>query len=183
LTKESLLYDNLHISPDKKWIIAQQQTVNRPPQTNLYDIDGNYIATLALSSDLALIETDQIVLPELFTYKADDQTTDLYGILSFPSNFDPQKKYPMILDIYGGPGSQRVHNLYQPANPNTEYGFIIATIDNRGTPNRGKAFAATTYLNLGTVDVKDIADGVKFLRRRPYIDSRCIGIVGHSYGG
>ncbi|MCP4709141.1 MAG: alpha/beta fold hydrolase [Planctomycetes bacterium] len=183
LTKESFLYDNLHISPDKKWLIAQQQTIDQPPQTNLYDIDGNCIAILAVSSDLALIETDQIVLPEIFTYKADDQTTDLYGMLSCPSNFDHKKKYPMILDIYSGPRSQPEHNIYQHTNPDTEYGFIIATIDNRGTPNRGKAFAAATWLRLGAVDVKDLADGVKFLRRRPYIDARCVGIVGHSYGG
>lgn len=183
LTKKSYNYNNLHISPDKKWLIAQHQAVNHPPQTNLYDIEGNYIATLAVSSDLALIETDQLMLPELFSYKADDLTTDLYGILHFPSNFDPKKKYPMILDVYGGPGSQRVHNLYQPLNPNTEYGFIIASIDNRGTPNRGKDFADATWLRLGDVDVKDLADGVEFLRRRSYIDDRRVGIVGHSYGG
>lgn len=183
LTNLPFNHSNLYISPDKKWFVIQYEAVDSPPATLLYDIEGNYVAALAQSADRPAETGSEPVLPELFSYKADDGITDIYGILYKPSNFDPRKKYPLVLDIYGGPGSQRVRNQYQTHNPNTEYGFIIAHIDNRGTPNRGKAFETATYLRLGTVDVKDLADGVKFLRQRPYIDGSRVGIVGHSYGG
>jgi dipeptidyl-peptidase-4 len=109
--------------------------------------------------------------------------TDLFGVLYKPSKFDPRKKYPLLVDVYGGPLSQAVSARFIPARVECEYGFLIAEIDNRGTVNRGKKFESATYMRLGDVDIKDQADGVRYLSQRPYVDSTRVGIMGHSYGG
>ncbi|MFC1555426.1 alpha/beta hydrolase family protein [candidate division KSB1 bacterium] len=122
---------------------------------------------------------------ELFTFKAIDGTTDLYGVLHKPEDFNPNKKYPLIISVYGGPASRAVRNTYQNgSNTYNDLGFLVAQIDNRGTSGRGKAFMAADYKKLGTVDIQDQADGARFLAKdRSYVDERRIGIVGHSYGG
>ena len=107
----------------------------------------------------------------------------MQGILHKPAHFDPNRKYPLVINVYGGPSSRGISNTYQPADPYCEFGFLIATIANRGTTDRGKAFEDATYLKLGTVDIKDQVDGVKFLCQRPYVDATRVGIFGHSYGG
>src|SRR5262245_29142714 len=100
-----------------------------------------------------------------------------------PSDFDPARQYPLLIDVYGGPLSQSVRNRFRAAESECEYGFLIASIDNRGTRNRGKAFEAAAYMKLGDVDLQDQVLGVKYLCRRPYVDSSRVGIYGHSYGG
>jgi dipeptidyl-peptidase-4 len=124
-----------------------------------------------------------LVPPELFSFKADDGTTMLYGTLHKPAHFDPNRKYPLVISVYGGPSSRGVSNRYNPANAYCEFGLLVATIANRGTTGRGKAFESATYLKLGIVDIKDQADGAKFLCQRPYVDASRVGIYGHSYGG
>jgi dipeptidyl-peptidase-4 len=182
LTSEPLNHTTVDVSPDGKWFIATAEASDTPPTSAIYSIDGTRIATLA-ESDRTRFDEMQMQMPELFTFKADDGTTDLYGVLFKPSDFDEQKKYPLLIDVYGGPESQAVRNRFVAANPACEYGFIIAKIDNRGTVNRGKAFESTTYLQLGEKDMKDQADAVRFLAKRPYIDASRVGIYGHSYGG
>ena len=170
------------ISPDGKWIIAEVQSTDTPPTTMLFDSHGKQVATLA-SSDSSLFHQLNMSLPELFRFKADDGVTDLYGVLYKPSNFNPKNKYPLLIDVYGGPHSQAVRNRFAPARAECEYGLLIAQIDNRGTVNRGKSFESATYLRLGDVDLKDQADGVRYLAQRPYVDASRVGIMGHSYGG
>jgi dipeptidyl-peptidase-4 len=120
---------------------------------------------------------------ELFSFRADDGETDVYGVLYTPAHFDPQKKYPLIVSVYGGPASRGLRNTFRLADPYCEFGFLIARIANRGTTARGKAFESATYLRLGEVDIQDQADGVRTLCERPYVDASRVGIYGHSYGG
>ena len=173
---------SIQLSPDRRWFISTCETINTPPTTALYDTEGNRVATLA-ESDISRFNELGLQAPEPFTFKADDGVTDLYGVLYKPSKFDPARRYPLVIDVYGGPLSQRVRNRYRPANAYCEFGFLIAVIDNRGTTGRGKAFESATYLKLGDVDLKDQADGVRYLARRPYVDGDRVGIFGHSYGG
>ncbi len=183
LTSFPLGHSGFQISPDGKWVVAKCEAYDTPPRTVLYDSDGNRAATLA-ESDASKIEELGLYLPERFTYKASDGKTDLYGQLYKPSNFDPKRKYPLIVDVYGGPViPPRLRNRFSPVKAATEYGFLVAVMDNRGTPGRGRAFESATYLKLGIVDIQDQVDGVKFLSQRPYVDSRRVGIVGSSYGG
>jgi dipeptidyl-peptidase-4 len=172
----------VEFSPDGKWFITCYETVTQPPTTALYDVEGRRVATLA-ATDFAALQALGYPEPELFSFKADDGETDLYGSLYKPPGFDPRLKYPLVIDVYGGPGSQAVRSRYRTTQPGCEQGFIVARIDTRGTGGRGKAFLGAVYRKLGIVDIKDQADGVRYLTRRPYIDADRVGIYGHSYGG
>ena len=176
------LNHSIRMSPDGKWFITEYESADTPPTTALYDTEGNRIATLA-ESDLTQFSTLSLQRPEPFAFRADDGKAILYGVLFKPSEFRKNRKYPLIIDVYGGPLSQSVRNRFVPAIPACEYGFLIAKIDNRGTMNRGKAFEAATYMKLGDIDLKDQADGARVLAQRPYVDSNRVGIYGHSYGG
>ena len=141
------------------------------------------IATIATGDDSTLA-AQGIRASELFTCKAADGVTDLYGELFFPPAFDETKSYPLIVDTYGGPTVQLVKDVWRPCNPHTALGFLIARVDNRGTPGRGKAFETATYRALGGADADDQAAAVSFLvSDRAYIDGKRVGITGHSYGG
>jgi dipeptidyl-peptidase-4 len=181
LTREPARH-SIRISPDGRWFITQYETITQPPVTALYDTEGARIATLA-ESETELIAEQGWPDPELFTFTAADGETDLYGWLYKPKGFDPRRSYPLVIDVYGGPDSKGVRNSYRLAHPGCLYGFLVAKIDNRGTGGRGKAFLGAAYQRLGDVDLRDQADGARFLAQRPYVDAERIGIYGHSYGG
>ncbi len=182
LTADPLNHTTIELSPDAKWFIATSEAVDAMPTTSLYSGEGGIVKTLC-ESDRTSFDDWELPMPELFKFKADDGQTDVFGVLYRPSDFDPTKKYPLVIDAYGGPESQGVRNRFTAANPSCEYGFLIAKIDNRGTINRGKAFESATYLRLGEKDLQDQVDGVKYLAQRPYVDASRVGIFGHSYGG
>ncbi len=181
LTQEPLNH-TVSVSPCGNWFIARGESLSEPPITRLHDRDGEVIAALA-EPDRERIAELGWTKPELFSFSAEDGETTLYGSLHKPTDFDPERSYPLLINVYGGPLSQRVRNTYRPAEPLSEFGFIIASIDNRGTANRGKAFKDAAYLKLGIVDMKDQVDGVHHLVQRPYIDGDRVGIYGVSYGG
>lgn len=180
LSRVELNHTSINIAPTHDYYVAVTESIETPPYTAVYDMQGRRLAVLA-ESDVSRMAGRSA--PEMFTFKADDGVTDLYGVLFKPSDFDETKKYPLIIDVYGGPQSHGVPARFVPANPYCEFGFLIAKIDNRGTTNRGKAFESANYLKLGTVDLKDQADGVRYLAQRPYVDGSRVGITGHSYGG
>lgn len=182
LTRDGLNHTAVDVSPCGKWFVARSEAVNVPPTTRLYDGDGEVVAVLA-EPDQQRIDELGWHEPELFTFKADDGEKDLYGVLYKPRDFDPKGTYPLLVSVYGGPLSQTVRNAWRPAEPLCEFGFLVASVDNRGTANRGKAFKDAAYLKLGIVDVKDQADAVVYLTQRPYVDGNRVGIYGTSYGG
>ncbi len=182
LTNRPRHHSGFSIAPNHKWVVATYESVDAPPTTALFNESGEEVAVLA-TSDTARAQELGLAAPELFTFKASDGTTDLQGILHKPSHFDPDRKYPLLISVYGGPTVRGISDRYQPADPYCEFGFLIATIANRGTTERGKAFETATYLKLGTVDIQDQVDGVKLLCQRPYVDATRVGIFGHSYGG
>jgi dipeptidyl-peptidase-4 len=120
---------------------------------------------------------------EMFTYTAADGKTLLRGTISFPSDFDPSKTYPVLASVYGGPGSAATRETFVQANPLAEYGFLILSLDSRAAPGQGKRTLDAVYLKLGQVEMDDMAEGVKALRSRPYVDPERVGIYGTSYGG
>ena len=109
----------------------------------------------------------------------------LYYRLTKPSSFDPNRRYPVIVLVYGGPGTQLVRDEFPPPVPQlfAQAGFGVFELDNRGSANRGKAFEDPIHRRLGHVEVADQLAGVEFLRQQPWVDSSRIGIHGHSYGG
>jgi len=125
---------------------------------------------------------------EYGTLIADDKKTELYYSIIKPFDFDSTKQYPVILDVYGGPHYQNITNnwlngydirpFYLAAN-----GYIIFSLDNRGSSNRGMEFESATYLSLGDIESKDQKLGIDFLHTKEYIDTTKIGVMGWSYGG
>ncbi len=182
LTNSPLNHTYFNFAPDHSHVIAVREQFDIPPSTVVYNAKGEEVAVLN-EGDRKGAEELNLVPPELFSFTADDGSTQIYGTLHKPANFDENKKYPLVVEVYGGPQSGAFRNRYRAANPSCEFGFIVAKIGNRGTTARGKAFESANYLNLGGVDMKDQADGVRFLAQRPYIDGNRVGMYGHSYGG
>jgi len=158
------------------------QTHDSPPETHLLDKDGKVVAVLA-RSDLAKFEELGLRKIELFTFKAADGQTELHGILQFPSNFDPAKKYPLLVNVYGGPNTSGARETFGNPSLLTEFGFLVASFDSRSLAGRGRKFSDPFYHHLGIVEVDDQAAGVKALEERPYVDKDRVGVYGTSYGG
>lgn len=172
----------VNISPDNKYFIDIAQTHDNPPFTQLVDMKGKVIEVLA-KSDMTKFEQLGLKKVELIKFKSADGEWDLYGMLNFPSNFDPSKKYPVLVSVYGGPGTNAASEQFRTPSSLTEYGFIVASFDSRGCAQRGKKIADELYGWMGTVEMEDQAEGVKSLYSRPYIDKERVGIFGTSYGG
>lgn len=127
----------------------------------------------------------EIVLGQI---KAADDTTDLYYRMLRPVDFDPTKRYPVIVYVYGGPHSQQVTNAWGATHSGWEIfmaqkGYLVFCLDNRGTSNRGRAFETVTHRRLGEVEAADQLRGIDFLRSLPYVDADRVGVHGWSYGG
>jgi len=123
----------------------------------------------------------------IFTIKADDGT-DLYCRMITPPGFDPTKKYPVLVYVYGGPHAQLVTNSWNGGASYFLYymaqeGYIVFTLDNRGSAHRGRDFEQALHRNMGSIEVEDQADGVDYLKSLPYVDADRIGVNGWSYGG
>jgi dipeptidyl-peptidase 4 len=121
------------------------------------------------------------------TLKADDQTP-LYGKVFYPTHFDSTKKYPVIVYLYNGPNVQLLSNSF-PSSGNLWYeymaerGYVVFTMDGRGSSNRGLKFEQATFRQLGTVEMADQMQGVNYLKSLPFVDSTRMGIHGWSFGG
>lgn len=124
---------------------------------------------------------------DLFTLKSENGD-NLYCRLFKPVDFDTTKKYPTIVYLYNGPGVQLINNTWNGAGDlwfqyMAEHGFVIFTIDGRGTANRGLAFEQASFRHLGTVEIKDQLVGINFLKDQKYVDSNRMGLFGWSFGG
>lgn len=173
---------SVNIAPGGKHFIDISQTHNTPPFTNLIDAKGKVIAELA-KSDISKWEELGLKTVEAFTFTSADGVTELHGLMHFPSNFDPKKKYPLILANYGGPATNEFSENFIYPNALTEYGFLVVDIDGRNVRGRGKRLLDQLYGNLGIVEQDDFAEGIKSLYGRPYFDKDRVGVYGTSYGG
>ena len=122
------------------------------------------------------------------TIKAADGTTDLYYRMVMPVGFDPKKKYPTIVYVYGGPHAHNVDARWHYCSRSWETymaqkGYLLFILDNRGSENRGKVFEQVTFRHLGDHEVEDQMEGVKYLKSLAYVDSTRLGVHGWSFGG
>jgi dipeptidyl-peptidase-4 len=120
---------------------------------------------------------------EMINFMSVDGRTPLLGLLQFPSNFDPTKRYPMLVSVYGGPNTSGASEVFQPASPLTEYGFLLLRLDARTASGKGRKILDSVYQQLGVAEMDDIASGIRTVGDRPYVDTTRVGIFGTSYGG
>jgi len=177
----------VQVSPDHKHFLDRAEAHDAAPSSRLLDEKGKVLETLS-TTDSSKLKALHVSPPEIFKYKAADGKTDCFGMLYRPTNFDPNKKYPLLVDVYGGPEFNSVSESYmgsQFGTPNTltELGFLVAAFDGRNAKGRGKASRDALYGKLGITEIDDQAAGVKYLLQRPYVDSGKVGIHGVSYGG
>ncbi len=172
----------VNVAPDGKHFIDVAQTHNSPPVTRLVDADGKVVEELS-KSDTTKFDQLGLKRVELIKYKAADGVTDLHGLLHFPSNFDPNKRYPLLVRVYAGPATNGARENFTLPDALTEYGFLVAALDSRSAGGRGKRSLDAIYMKLGAVEMDDQAAGVKSLWSRPYVDRNRVGIFGTSYGG
>jgi dipeptidyl-peptidase-4 len=174
----------VEIAPDGEFFVDVAQTHDQPPVTRLMDARGREVAVIA-ESDLTRFDELGLRMTEFFTYTAADSQTTLYGSIDFPSNFDPSRKYPVLVPVYGGPasGSNVPRETFTTPHPYTEYGFLVVNVSSRAAPGMGKHTLDAIYEKLGVTEIDDMAEGVKALGDRPYVDAGLVGMYGTSYGG
>lgn len=153
---------------------------------DLYSINGNLIAKVFETTNIL----NEFNLPQIIvdSILAADNRTWLYYRLILPTNFESNKKYPLVLYVYGGPHAQLVTNewLYGASLFDlfiAQNGYVVATLDNRGSANRGFEFESVTFRKLGIEEAKDQVNFVKFLKQKKFIDSTRIAVHGWSFGG
>jgi dipeptidyl-peptidase-4 len=178
---------DVEYSPDGRWLVARYSRVDMPAVTELRNVeDGKLVCELERGDCSTLVETGWQPM-ERFTAKGRDGTTDIYGVICRPTNFDATKKYPVIEHIYAGPQGSFVpksFSAHHHMQSLAELGFIVVQIDGMGTSNRSKAFHDVCFKNLGDSGFPDrIAWLKKAAETRPYMDLSRVGIFGGSAGG
>jgi len=174
------------VHPEGKYIIDGYSSMDVPMKYSILKADGNKMQTIFTAGNpMAEYRLGEV---ELFTVKASDGITDLYCRMITPPGFDPDKKYPVIIYVYGGPHSQMVQNRWMGGARSWQHfmaqkGYIAFTMDNRGTSNRGLDFESITHRKLGIIELEDQLKGVDYLKSLPYVDAGRIGVHGWSYGG
>jgi dipeptidyl-peptidase-4 len=177
------------MSPDTLFYIDQFTSSSQPPQVSLRANDGALVAWL-LENKLDAQHPDAPYLAdnsvgEIGTLTAEDGQT-LYYKLFKPLHFDPTKRYPAIVSVYGGPGVQSVLDTWTGSSFTqilTRAGFVVFQLDNRGSAFRGTAFQAPIHLKLGAAEVSDQVLGAHWLGSQSFVDPKRIGVWGWSYGG
>ena len=177
------------VSADGSMVIDSYNAVNIPGRCNVSKYKGTKLVSEKNLYDLANPLADYAMPKiEMGSIKAADGVTDLYYRLITPPNMESGKKYPTLVYVYGGPHSQLVTdswlgggNLYFLFL--AQQGYVVFTLDNRGTDNRGFEFESCTHRQLGTIEMADQMEGVKFLQSLPYVDKDRMGVEGWSFGG
>ncbi|HRP88638.1 MAG TPA: DPP IV N-terminal domain-containing protein [Edaphocola sp.] len=176
---------NVSISKNGKYILDSYSNSTSPRVVNIINNNGTILKNIINAVD-PLKDYDRATVKEV-TLAADDGTP-LYGKLMLPSNFDVNKKYPVIVYLYNGPHVQLVTNNY-PASGNlwydlmTQKGYVVFTMDGRGSSNRGLNFEQAVFRQLGTVEMNDQLKGVEYLKSLTFVDKDRMGVHGWSFGG
>jgi dipeptidyl-peptidase-4 len=176
------------MSKDFKYYIGYHSDANSPSKITLNQASGKQLLVLEDNQELKdKLKNFAISEKEFFDFKTVEGTS-LNAYMIKPADFDPAKKYPVLMYVYGGPGSQNVTNSWGGTRDFWHHhlaaeGYIVVCVDNRGTGARGRDFKHSTYANLGKIEVEDQIAGAKHLGTLPYVDKGRIGIWGWSYGG
>ena len=188
-------WHSVTLSKDSRIFLDRFSTPDRPQSVTLHAIGGESLGVLdanELNEKHPYTQyLDEHLPTEFGTLEASDGQTLHYQIVK-PRDIVPGQRYPVIVDVYGGPGSQKVRRAWGSSTRSNsgffrqfmaQQGYIVFTLDNRGTGFRGVEFETALHRKMGTVEVEDQVAGVRFLRSLPFVDPQRIGVFGWSYGG
>jgi len=170
------------------YLVNTHTAAGTPSSYTVHNADGELVRTIEDNKDLReKLNTYDISKPEFFDFKT-SEGVKLNGWMIKPTDFDRAKKYPVLMYVYGGPNSQTVQDSWGGSNyfwhqSLVQQGYIIVSVDNRGTGARGEEFRKMTYQQLGKYETIDQIEAAKWLGKQPYVDAERIGIWGWSYGG
>lgn len=174
------------VSDDGQYVIDQISSMSIPRRYLIMDQNGRELATLFNSiNPIREYKTCEVVLGQI---PSTDKKVMLNYRMIYPTNFDSTKKYPVLVYVYGGPHAQMITNsflgnadlwLYYMA----QQGYVVFTLDNRGSMNRGFDFENATFRNLGKYEMEDQLAGVDFLKKKSFLDASRMGVYGWSFGG
>ena len=178
-------YYSIYPSADLSYYICEGGDSSAPGRTDVFNAAGKRVRTLYDNAPLkeALAEAG-LPVREFFTFTT-ERGDELNGYMLKPLDFDPAKRYPVLLTQYSGPGSQQVAEGWGPdwEDALVTHGYIVVCVDPRGTGYRGEEFKKLTYGNLGRLEVEDQISTARYMARQSYVDPARIGIYGWSYGG
>ncbi len=188
-------HNNAQFSSDFTYFVNTNSTINTPYYISVFKTGEKELRILKDNKNLS-DKLSEYHLPkfEFFSFTdsiirlPDGTTTSLHAWKLLPPDFDPAKKYPVLIYIYGGPGAQTVNNAWGGANNLwfqhlAQKGIIIVSVDNRGTGARGELFKKMTYKELGKYETEDLIATAKYLGQLSYVDAEKIAVFGWSYGG
>lgn len=181
-------WNDAEFSKGFKYYINTYSSKDVPTLETLHNSKGEQLRVITDNAKLKeKLRSYDIAQKDFFKFK-NEEGTELNGWMIKPQDFEEGKKYPMLMFVYGGPGSQTVKNQYDGFNhfyyqSLANQGYIIVSVDNRGTGARGRDFRTLTYKQLGKFEIEDQISGAKYLGTLPYVDKKRIGIWGWSYGG
>lgn len=175
------------VSSDGTMVLDQYSNTTTPNEISVIDIKSKKATQLVKANNPF---TGKIDMPkmEFVTITSADGKTPLNGRIIYPANFDATKKYPVMVYVYGGSHAQLVNNRWLGGGGYFDYymaqnGYVVFTMDNRGSDSRGKNFCTVTHRNLGVNEMADQMEGVKFLKSKSFVDQDKIGVFGWSFGG
>jgi dipeptidyl-peptidase 4 len=172
------------MGPGGRYSLDTYSSLTSPPRTVLRGADGAELSVFR-EPDRKQTEEYEVLPTEIVTFKGKDGTL-FYGRLITPSGFQPGKKYPAIVTVYGGPALQAPRNLWEGLTMDQVYahkGYVVWQMSNRGEFGRGHAFASAVYHKLGTQELADQREGIEHLISMGFVDAQRIGMHGWSYGG
>ena len=184
LTDESLNVAGVQFSPDGKYFVAQTSSLSVPTQLRVYQTSKPSKSWLVADQMTPNYEAMRSALGQIVTITHDGFT--LPGVIYYPTDFDPAKKYPVHVDIYGGPDTPQVTDRWSPPGRNSWYaqhGIIELIADCRASGHNGRAGLDCIYKQLATVEVEDFVAWAEWLQSLPYVQGDKIGVEGFSFGG
>jgi pimeloyl-ACP methyl ester carboxylesterase len=188
LTPENA-YHNISLSADFKTFVDNYSRIDMKPVSVVRSTKAGKVIAQPITANIDALLATGWRFPEPFKTKARDGETDIYGAIFYPSDFDPNKTYPIIDGTYSGPQAVRTAKTFNSAYRTydvsfAELGFIVITVDGLGTAMRSKKFHDFSYRNLGDIGAEDHIKAIKTLAaERTYLDPAKVGIYGHSAGG
>jgi dipeptidyl-peptidase-4 len=174
----------ISLSPDGRHYLDTASSLSSPPRRTIHRTDGSQVAVFR-DADRADIDQYDILPTEIHKVKAADGAL-LYARLIKPAGFTPGKKYPVVVNVYGGPGVQTIHDAWPSLGLDqvlAHRGFVVWQLDGRGSLGRGHRFESVIFRNMGEHELDDQKQGVQYLVSLGFVDSSRMGIFGWSYGG